>query len=135
MPGPGMELIGDEAEVGEGVVVIGPAVIGAGCRVGEGAMIAQSVVLPSTQLPSGAVARQRVVTPADASNGTIGACLTPPRSMAISRTSSARSCAVVGVSCRRLPRMGFSAAATPFVVSISSWTRFGLYFSSVRTTD
>ncbi len=72
---------------------------------------------------------------ADASNGTIGACLTPPRSMAISSTSSAYSCAVVGVSCSRAPKMGFSAAATPFVVSISSCTRLGLYFSSVRTTD
>ena len=72
---------------------------------------------------------------AEASKGTMGACVTPPRSMAIARTSSARSWAVVGVSCSRVPKMGFSAAATPFVVSISSWTRFGLYFSNVRTTD
>lgn len=51
-----------QVTVEAGAVVIGPAVLGAGCRVGSGAVLAQCVVPPGICVPPGTVARQAVVT-------------------------------------------------------------------------
>ncbi len=67
----GAVVVDAGAEVGERAVLIGPCVVGRGSRVGADAVIAQAVVAPGTDIPAGAVARQRVVTAALASAGAL----------------------------------------------------------------
>jgi lipopolysaccharide/colanic/teichoic acid biosynthesis glycosyltransferase len=50
------------AEIGEDVLVIGPAVIGEGARLETGAIVAQSVVARNVTVPARAAVRHRVVT-------------------------------------------------------------------------
>jgi len=57
--------------VDEGAVLIGPVVAGHRSRIGRGATVAQCVVAPGTEVPAGAVARQRVVTAAQATAGAL----------------------------------------------------------------
>jgi mannose-1-phosphate guanylyltransferase len=47
-------LAGAGVELGEGVRIDGPAVIGDGCRIGAGSRIAESVVMPGVELEPGA---------------------------------------------------------------------------------
>jgi lipopolysaccharide/colanic/teichoic acid biosynthesis glycosyltransferase len=67
----GAVLVDADAEIGEGAVLVGPTVVGRGSRIGERAVVAQAVVAPGTDVPAGAVARQRVVTAAHASSGAL----------------------------------------------------------------
>jgi lipopolysaccharide/colanic/teichoic acid biosynthesis glycosyltransferase len=67
----GAVALGPETVVEEGAVLIGPTVVGRGARIGRGATVAQCVVVPGTELPAGAVARQRVVTAAQAEDGAL----------------------------------------------------------------
>ena len=67
----GAVVVDADAVVEERAVVIGPCVVGRGSRVGADAVLAQSVVVPGTEVPAGAVARQRVVTAAQVAAGTL----------------------------------------------------------------
>jgi lipopolysaccharide/colanic/teichoic acid biosynthesis glycosyltransferase len=51
----------EEVAVGERALVIGPAVLGRGSRVGSGAVVVQCVVAPGATVPPSAVARHQVV--------------------------------------------------------------------------
>jgi mannose-1-phosphate guanylyltransferase len=48
-------LVGAEVELGRDVRIEGPAVLGDGCRIGDGACIRDSIVLAGTELPPGAI--------------------------------------------------------------------------------
>ncbi|MGH2922794.1 MAG: sugar phosphate nucleotidyltransferase [Solirubrobacterales bacterium] len=48
-------MVGEGVELGAGVELRGPVVIGAGSRVGDGARLRDAVILPGTELPTGAV--------------------------------------------------------------------------------
>ncbi len=67
----GAVVLGEGVEVEAGAVVVGPSVLGRNCRIGEGSVIAQSVVTPGTDVPAGSVARQRVVGPAQVAGGAL----------------------------------------------------------------
>ncbi len=58
----GLVAVGPDVEIGEGVLVIGPAALGRGARLGAEAVLVQSVVAPGTSLPERTVVRQHVVT-------------------------------------------------------------------------
>jgi lipopolysaccharide/colanic/teichoic acid biosynthesis glycosyltransferase len=63
---PGARLVGnvvlhEGAQVAEQATIIGPTVIGAGSRVGHGAVVAQCIVAPNVSIADGVVARHRVV--------------------------------------------------------------------------
>ena len=45
-------FVGGSCEVGAGVRLTGPAVIGHGSRIGEGAAIKDSIVWPGTEVPA-----------------------------------------------------------------------------------
>ncbi len=47
--------------VEEGAVVVGPAVLGAHCRIGRDAFVAQSVIVAGLEVPPATIVRQRVV--------------------------------------------------------------------------
>ena len=51
----------EEVELGDRAVVIGPTVLGRGCRVGSDAVVVQCVVAPGAVIPPSAVARHQVV--------------------------------------------------------------------------
>ncbi len=57
-------LTGPGTNVGEGVRLTGPMVIGADCSIGAGAHLRECVVLPGTQVPAGALAFGGVLGPA-----------------------------------------------------------------------
>ena len=67
----GAVVVAEDAVVEARVVVVGPTVVGRGCRIGTGSVLAQSVVAPGTQVPPEAVARQRVVTEAQVAMGVL----------------------------------------------------------------
>ncbi|HEX8688707.1 MAG TPA: NDP-sugar synthase [Solirubrobacterales bacterium] len=48
-------VVGADVELGENVRIEGPAVIGDGCRVGDGANIREAIVLEGAELPPGAI--------------------------------------------------------------------------------
>jgi mannose-1-phosphate guanylyltransferase len=48
----GRVLVGEGPQVGARVRIDGPAVIGPGCRIGDGAMVKGSVLLPGAEVPS-----------------------------------------------------------------------------------
>jgi len=56
----GPVVLQDEAEIGQDVTVIGPAVIGRGSLVGAGATVAQSVIGSGQVIPPGTTLRHRV---------------------------------------------------------------------------
>jgi NDP-sugar pyrophosphorylase family protein len=45
-------LVGTGAEIGPDVVLEGPVVVGDGCRIGRGARLKRSVLLPGTEIPA-----------------------------------------------------------------------------------
>ena len=47
--------VGAGCEIGSGVRVIGPAVIGDGARVGDGASLRNSIVFPGNEVAAGAI--------------------------------------------------------------------------------
>jgi mannose-1-phosphate guanylyltransferase len=51
----GRVLVGDGVRVGEGVRFDGDVVVGDGARIGSGAMVKESVLLPGTEVPEGAL--------------------------------------------------------------------------------
>jgi mannose-1-phosphate guanylyltransferase len=51
----GRVLAGEGREIGAGVRLDGPLVIGAGCTIGAGARVKESVVLPGAEVPPGAL--------------------------------------------------------------------------------
>jgi mannose-1-phosphate guanylyltransferase len=57
----GPVLAGEGCELDPGARLDGPLVIGAGSRVGEGALVRHSVLLPGAQVPSGAIVAGGVV--------------------------------------------------------------------------
>jgi mannose-1-phosphate guanylyltransferase len=48
-------LVGADVEIGPGVRIEGPAIIGNGCRIGEGACIRDSILLEGAELPAAGV--------------------------------------------------------------------------------
>jgi NDP-sugar pyrophosphorylase family protein len=48
-------LVGAGVELGEGVRIEGPAILGDACRVGDGAYIGDAVLLEGTELPAGSI--------------------------------------------------------------------------------
>jgi lipopolysaccharide/colanic/teichoic acid biosynthesis glycosyltransferase len=59
----GMVSAGPGVALEEDSLVVGPTLLGEGSRVGRGAVVAQCVVLPGTDVPDGTILRQQVVTP------------------------------------------------------------------------
>ncbi len=57
----GLVSAGPNVVLEAGSLVIGPAVLGAGSRIGRGAVVAQCVVLPGTDVPDGSILRHAVV--------------------------------------------------------------------------
>jgi len=55
-------IAADDVTIGENVLVIGPAILGSGAKVGSGALIRASVIGPGVSVPSQAVIRNRVLT-------------------------------------------------------------------------
>jgi mannose-1-phosphate guanylyltransferase len=51
----GRVLAGEGREIGAGVRLDGPLVIGAGCTIGAGARVKESVILPGAEVPPGAL--------------------------------------------------------------------------------
>lgn len=58
----GPVVLQDDACVAEDAVIVGPTVVGAGSRVGRGAVVVQCVLGPGTTIPDGSVHRQCVRT-------------------------------------------------------------------------
>ena len=59
-------LIGSGAELGEGVRLLGPVVVGDGCRIGAGAVVGASILLEGTELAPRAVLAGGVAAVAEA---------------------------------------------------------------------
>jgi mannose-1-phosphate guanylyltransferase/mannose-1-phosphate guanylyltransferase/phosphomannomutase len=51
----GRVLVGERTQIGESVRLDGPLAIGDGCRIGAGARLKESLVLPGADVPAGAV--------------------------------------------------------------------------------
>ncbi|HXV05627.1 MAG TPA: NDP-sugar synthase [Solirubrobacterales bacterium] len=48
-------VIGADVELGEGVHIEGPTIVGDGCRLGDGARVRDSILLGGAELPAGAI--------------------------------------------------------------------------------
>jgi mannose-1-phosphate guanylyltransferase/mannose-1-phosphate guanylyltransferase/phosphomannomutase len=58
-------LAADRVEIGEGTVLTGPAVIGDGCRIGNGCRLREVIVLPGTVIPDRFVAAGGILSGGD----------------------------------------------------------------------
>jgi lipopolysaccharide/colanic/teichoic acid biosynthesis glycosyltransferase len=56
----GAVIVHTEARIGKNAVVLGPAVIGRGAKIGDGAVVAHSIVGPYSTVPDGQTVRGRV---------------------------------------------------------------------------
>jgi mannose-1-phosphate guanylyltransferase len=57
----GAAWIGRDVEIGAGVRLMGPLVLGEGARIGEGAMVRESILLPGTEIPAGSIVIEAIV--------------------------------------------------------------------------
>jgi mannose-1-phosphate guanylyltransferase len=57
----GAAWIGRDVEIGAGVRLMGPLVLGEGARIGEGAMLRESILLPGTEIAAGSIVIDAIV--------------------------------------------------------------------------
>src|SRR5271165_6988342 len=57
----GAAWIGRDVEIGAGVRLMGPLVVGEGAKIGEGAMVRESILLPDTHLAAGSIVIDAIV--------------------------------------------------------------------------
>jgi len=57
----GRAWIGRDVEIGAQVRLMGPLVLGEGARIGEGAMVRESILLPGTEIPAGSIVIEAIV--------------------------------------------------------------------------
>ncbi len=57
----GAAWIGRDVEIGAGVRLMGPLVVGEGARIGEGAMVRESILLPGTEIAAGSIVIDAIV--------------------------------------------------------------------------